>query len=160
MSINSCTNFNKNSLFCLSQYHLILNDGNVNANRLAAYLRIKLCKYEVRMIGKNHLAVVEPIDICEQFPCPPSPYRYPEKYLPGPGLPLIKNNVNCCLCEKTDDYAVSTFECKKCVLANRPATIHKGGNKGCTLHTRSSKCLSPVPTESPKHHDGTPMFYH
>ena len=120
----------------------------------------KVNKYEVRMIGKNHLAVVEPIDICEQFPCPPSPYRYPEKYLPGPGLPLIKNNVNCCLCEKTDDYAVSTFECKKCVLANRPATIHKGGNMGCTLHTRSSKCLSPVPTESPKHHDGTPMFYH
>ena len=52
----------------------------------------KVNKYEVRMIGKNHLAVVEPIDICEEFPCPPSPYRYPEKYLPGPGLPLIKNN--------------------------------------------------------------------
>ena len=41
---------------------------------------------------KKPLPVVEPLDVCEQFPCPPSPYRYPEKYLPGPALPLIKNN--------------------------------------------------------------------
>lgn len=68
-------------------------------------------------------------------------------------------SANCCLCEGTDEYSVSTFECKKCLKANKPATIHKGGTKGCTLHTRSSKC-TPVPPESPKHNDGTPMFYH